>query len=444
VNGDPALTAYGIEFLNEAEPLVPVDRSRITGAIQWLLTQQSDDGSWKPHYGAASARDALLIALALQNVVGAKDFDNYAPAGLASRVKQSIAKARAYAATSVLALHDPYSNALRLQLAAQTSDAKALGRAHEELLSTAAHGKDGAYWDFDGYSPFYGWGASGRLESTALALTALETEHIGTDEPLQNDALLYLLMHRDEYGIWMSGQATVSVLKALLPVAIHELQNSGTGSVTLTVNGKSLVGDAAKALNIDSRLIDAPRSVDLSTLLHAGENALEFAGGSDATVANAQMTAWLYIPWTKEASGKAQTTVPGKDFGLDFGYTCNAMNASAGQPIDCTVSARRFGSQSYGMLLAEVGLPPGADVDRASLGKLLDNWTISRYELEPDRIVFYLWSGGAEGEKFSFRFTPRFAIHAKAAPAKLMDYYNPDLSAVLAPQTFSVKSVPPQ
>jgi signal transduction histidine kinase len=39
------------------------------------------------------------------------------------------------------------------------------------------------------------------------------------------------------------------------------------------------------------------------------------------------------------------------------------------------------------MILAEVGLPPGADVDRASLGKLLDSWTISRYELQPDRII---------------------------------------------------------
>jgi 3' terminal RNA ribose 2'-O-methyltransferase Hen1 len=40
------------------------------------------------------------------------------------------------------------------------------------------------------------------------------------------------------------------------------------------------------------------------------------------------------------------------------------------------------------------------------LAKFLDNWTISRYELEPDRIVFYLWSGTAAGEKFSVRFTP--------------------------------------
>jgi hypothetical protein len=205
------------------------------------------------------------------------------------------------------------------------------------------------------------------------------------------------------------------------------------------VNGQPLGSNAADALRIDSRLIDAPRSIDLSSMLHPGTNTVEFSGGSDATVANAQMTAWIYVPWTKEAVGKTETTVPGKDFGLDFGYACDAADARAGQAINCTVSARRFGSQSYGMLLAEVGLPPGADVDRASLAKLLDNWTISRYELEPDRIVIYLWSGTAAGEKFSFRFTPRFAIRAKAAPAKLFDYYNPDLNAVLAPQTFSVE-----
>jgi hypothetical protein len=55
-------------------------------------------------------------------------------------------------------------------------------------------------------------------------------------------------------------------------------------------------------------------------------------------------------------------------------------------------------------MLAEVGLPPGADVDRVSLARLLENWTISRYELQPDRIIFYLWS--AEGSRFNFRFTP--------------------------------------
>jgi hypothetical protein len=242
----------------------------------------------------------------------------------------------------------------------------------------------------------------------------------------------------------MSGQATVRVLKALLPVALRQLQGPATGNFALTVNGKPLSGELASALKVDSKLLDAPRSIDLSAMIHGGTNTLEFGGTTDATFANAQITAWLYVPWTQNAAGKTETTVPGKSFGLDFGYTCDAANAIVGLAINCTVSARRFGSEGYGMMLAEVGLPPGADMDRASLGKLLDSWTISRYELQPDRIVFYLWSSAAEGDKFSFRFTPRYSIRAKAAPAKLVDYYNSDLSTVIAPQYFVVNSMPHQ
>ena len=39
------------------------------------------------------------------------------------------------------------------------------------------------------------------------------------------------------------------------------------------------------------------------------------------------------------------------------------------QEINCTVEAERIAFRGYGMLLAEIGLPPGADVDRASLEK---------------------------------------------------------------------------
>lgn len=359
-------------------------------------------------------------------------------------MKQAVAKANAYAATSVLALHDPYSNALRVLLAVRTGDSATLTRAHEELTTGVERGKSGAHWEFDGYSPFYGWGTGGKLETTSLALAALQAAGNKADDALEDDALLYLLQNRDEYGVWMSGQATVRVLKALLPVALRQLQGPATGNFALTVNGKPLSGELASALKVDSKLLDAPRSIDLSAMIHGGTNTLEFGGTTDATFANAQITAWLYVPWTQNAAGKTETTVPGKSFGLDFGYTCDAANAIVGLAINCTVSARRFGSEGYGMMLAEVGLPPGADMDRASLGKLLDSWTISRYELQPDRIVFYLWSSAAEGDKFSFRFTPRYSIRAKAAPAKLVDYYNSDLSTVIAPQYFVVNSMPHQ
>jgi hypothetical protein len=170
---------------------------------------------------------------------------------------------------------------------------------------------------------------------------------------------------------------------------------------------------------------------------------LVFTTSGDSGLASAEIAAGFYVPWDPATLATAARTQTGKDYGLDFAYSCDAANAQAGQPVECTVSARRFGKMGYGMLLAEVGLPPGADVDRISLARLLDDWTVSRCEIEPDRIVFYIWSWRAEGTKFSFRFTPRYQIRAKAAPATLFDYYNPDLKVVLAPQTFDVEARKP-
>ena len=229
-------------------------------------------------------------------------------------------------------------------------------------------------------------------------------------------------------------------LKSLLPIAIEQIAAPASGSeFTLAVNGTALDAASAQELRADPRILSAPRTLDITSSLKPGRNTLSFTGTGDVALASAEVSAWFYTPWPAPQTSEPAKTTTGKDYGLDFSYNCSANGTRVGQAVDCTVSARRFGSRGYGMLLAEVGLPPGADVDRATLGKLLDNWTISRYELEPDRIVFYLWPWDAEGSKFSFRFTPRYAIHAKAAPASLMDYYNPDLEVSLAPQVFEVK-----
>jgi len=436
---DPALTAYGIEFLTEAAPYVAVDHARIVTAIDWLLAAQQTDGSWKPRYGTTSADLNLYIAKTLGEALAGDALTKDISKDLRDRANHAVVAAIAWSARSAAAVHAPYANALRLGLAELTpGDAAAAARLRTELAATAVHGRDGAHWAPLSYSPFYGWGHAGELEATALALSALRHGRPSAAEAgLVNDALLYVLRNQDRYGIWYSGQATVRVLQALLPLAIEQMKGLPAAQpFQLTVNGAPLTGSQADALNTNPQLLEAPRSLDLTTMLKPGHNELVFVSASNASLASTEATASFYIPWQGEASqSKTQT---GTDSGLDFGYSCATTDAQVGKPIDCTVSARRFGAQSYGMLLAEVGVPPGAEVDRSSLAKLLDNWIISRYELQPDRIVFYLWSPLAAGSRFAFRFTPRYAINAKAAPATLSDYYNPDLRVVLAPQAFSV------
>jgi hypothetical protein len=434
---DAALTAYGIEFLTEAQPYVKVDQSRIVDALSWLVANQQADGSWKPHYGETRADLNLYVAEVLHRTLASDALANSILKDLRERANKAIIRAIAWAASSAAAVHDPYANALRLRLAGDTATAD---RLRTELSQTAEHNRNGTHWTRPGYSPFYGWGHAGELETTALVLSALNQDKPApSDQALADEALYYLLRSQDRYGIWYSGQATVRVLQALLPLAIEETKSNGnTQEFRLAINGVALTGKDAEALRTDPTLIDSPRSLDLTALLKPGHNELAFSSSSAVTLASAEASASYYIPWAETATPTQTKTQTGKDYGLDFGYSCAAESATAGRPIDCTVSVRRFGSNSYGMLLAEVGLPPGADVDRASLAKLLDSWTISRYELQPDRIIFYLWSWRAEGSHFNFRFTPRYAIHAKAAPAMLFDYYNPDLKAVLAPQRFQV------
>jgi hypothetical protein len=110
------------------------------------------------------------------------------------------------------------------------------------------------------------------------------------------------------------------------------------------------------------------------------------------------------------------------------------------EEVTCNVSAERVGHKGYGMLLAEVGLPPGADVDRASLERAVaeSDWTLDSYDVLPDRLVVYLWPRGG-GLNFNFKFRPRYGLKALTAPSQLYDYYNPEARTVVAPTRFVVR-----
>ena len=91
------------------------------------------------------------------------------------------------------------------------------------------------------------------------------------------------------------------------------------------------------------------------------------------------------------------------------------------------------------MLLAEIGIPPGADISRESLDKARDaDWSLSHYEVLPDRIIVYMWSK-AGGTNFDFSFKPRYGIKAQTPASIVYDYYNPEAQATVGPLGFTVR-----
>lgn len=79
-------------------------------------------------------------------------------------------------------------------------------------------------------------------------------------------------------------------------------------------------------------------------------------------------------------------------------------------------------------------------MDRESLEAVVGDRSsrVSSYEIQPDRVVLYMWSG-AGSAACRFRVRPRFAMTAQSMASTLYDYYNPDAWATRPPLRFVVR-----
>jgi hypothetical protein len=287
------------------------------------------------------------------------------------------------------------------------------------------------------------WGLTGRIETTAIVLQAFEksSENNTSDDPLLSRGLLFLLHNQDRIGIWYSTQATVNVLETL-----HSLTSRSTAAGTdasskpnsaasILVDGRPIL--SLKMPNPDE--LSAPIIADISKYISAGWHHVEISRGPASAEASLQLIADYYVPWTRTGRNESVQHEDKSSDTLRLQIEYDNPSSKVGESIRCNVEAERIGFHGYGMMLAEIGLPPGAEVDRESIEKAMkeSGWTINQYEVLPDRLIVYLWPH-AGGTKFSFTFKPRFGLKALTPPSTLYDYYNPEAQAIVEPTQFIV------
>lgn len=430
-DADMSLTAYAVQFLTDAKGTIAIDDAVARKARQWLLMGQKKDGTFDAHYGSSTISTSYVARTLAETLSLEKD----PQAQEAS--KQSIHKALTAVSQSAMADADPYivANTALTELALGERDRAAAVIKH--LLDQQQTDKNGALWELQSNTAFYGWGTAGRIETTALAIHAIwrfeckdvkDATCLGLHKPLM-DGLAYLIHGEDRFGVWYSSHTTVEVLETLFDAA-RTFSDAGA-SGTVTVNGKS-VGEIRSEKDQPG---DAPKFFDATAAMKAGANEVRIgnAAGTNALM-SAQLATHFYVPWQSAAEKVAGTD--GIAMKVDFDKT----SAKIGDTIRCNVEITRTGSRGYGMLLGEIGLPPGAEVDRESLDKIMagNNWALDRYDILPDRLIVYVWPY-AGGSKFQFIFRPRFAEKALTAPSTVYDYYNPDARVVLAPKSFAIQ-----
>ncbi len=428
--GDIALTAYALRFLDDASAVIPVDASVAQDARDWLLKEQRKDGSWPAKSWdnqEDQRRTAMVTALVTRSLVKSSVKNE--------EQDKAIELALDYLKQRSQQIDEPYLIATYSLLASRAGQTVEAARANERLRKLAHSEAGTTYWSLETNTPFYGWGTAGRVETTALALQALMKHRVEGNEKLEATALLFLLRNKDQYGVWYSTQATVNVLEAMLMFLTERKKGSTVSAprVEVIVNGESF-----KTIDLPSdKELLAPLSLDITSVVKPGSNRVELRSSDSAQVASVQVVSNYYATWKTANSSKVRF---GDSEALRLETSFSKYSAKVMEEITCRVKAERVGFSGYGMMLAEIGLPPGSDVDRASLESAMtaSNWAIGQYDILPDRIVLYLWPP-AGGVEFSFKFKPRFPMTAKAAGSTIYDYYNPEARASVAPGTFTIK-----
>jgi hypothetical protein len=262
-----------------------------------------------------------------------------------------------------------------------------------------------------------------------MAVTALarwrKLGHVDAElDKLIDRGSLFLLRNTGERGAWATSQSTARALMALLDVWSGD-DGVKPAQLDIRVNGSS----AGKVTMPAGRTVQAPVIVDVSHLLRAGDNQISLAG-LEARMQQVQVTAAWYEAWGPKR--------PDKDLEMQIRYS--TLDAPINDPIACEVVISRPAFRGYGMMIANVGLPPGAEVDRGMLEEIIGNWQngVDSYEVAPDQVTFYVWPRATD-VKFRFLFRPRFSMKARAAQSVLYDFYNPDSNVVLAPETFVIR-----
>jgi len=432
---DVALTAYALRFLTDASDLISVDQEVINDAREWLIKHQRTEGNWAAHASNSTPANALLTAYVTR--VLATTEARLSREKTSPEVSAALKRALDYLARRAGEIDEPYLLASYALAAIEVGDMSRAKPVVEKLRSLAHTEGSMTYWSLETNTPFYGWGLAGRVETTALVIQALTRVCASANcesDPLINRGLLFLLKQKDRYGVWYSTQATINVLDAMLTLfSMNSATQANSAAADILINGRVV---QTIQIPVANRLSN-PLTVDIARFLQTGKNSLQIRRASGLPFASVQALLNYYVPWpTANVTNNSERKSGSLRLLAKFDKTEGRIN----DDVVCHVEAERVGFSGYGMMLAEIGLPPGAEVDRSSLEKTMKSsgWGVTQYDVLPDRLVVYLWPQ-AGGVKFDFKFRPRFGLNAKTAPSIVYDYYNPEARATLPPAIFRIR-----
>ena len=414
------LTAYGLLEFHDMARVYEIDEDVITRTQQWLLAQQESDGSWSPDkaylHEESWGRIQNTNMLPTAYVTWALAESGFKGGQLDSAV--------GYLAEHLDEAKEAYTLAIAcnaLVAVDKNSDPaqKALGR----LVDMKVEEDGKVHWPAGLSTITHSTGEGADVEATALAAYALIKS--GRYTGIVTEALTWLIQAKSPNGIWPSTQATVVALKALL---------GATGSATQEINAEVSVlinGEVAGGFALTPENSDVLQQVDLKQFVREGENEIQlrFAGKGSSLY---QIVTRYYLPWSKPP-------VEEKLLSIDVKYDRSQLAKDDLVTCSVTIANNRPGSAK--MVIVDLGIPPGFEVQTGDLDELLGSQVFQKYSLTGRQIIIYLEEvENGNPITFSYRLRAKFPIRAMTPQSRVYEYYNPKVEDVARPVEMEVKS----
>jgi len=406
------LTAYGLLELSDMARLFPVDPAVLTRTQRFLELKQQADGSWRPDAHAIS--DGLWRS----EYAGRVTVTAYIAWALAESGAKGPALGRAldFLARNLDQTDDAYADALATAAFSRAGHPSA-ATAARRLAARAAREETRVKFVPAAATAYYGRGAGGTVETTALAAMALRGGQAEAD--LVRGAGEYLVHSRVAGGAWPSTQATVLALRALL---LQSAEQDRDATVRVKVNGADAGTFKLEAGSTQATVIE------LGVKARRGQNVVELEGDSKAGY---QLLSSYVLPWRQRGDEESEP------LSLQVAYGRASLRVGDVLPVTVKLTYRR--PDASGMTMVQLGLPAGLVPILDDLAALRTAGKLARYEPGTRTISLYLdrIAAGAPVE-LSLRLKARGRVRTSGVESRAYLYYAPEISAAAPPLALAV------
>ncbi len=412
---DPAhriLTTYGLMEFSDMANVFPVDPAVIQRTQEWLVSQQEPDGRFKAapegiHEGATNNfTDSDLRATA------------YVTYGLLYSGLSSSATDRgvAWVKSNLTGVDDPYTLGLVANMLLIDDPASAEARAViDDLEDARLEGETDAgpiyWWESSSDSLYYGSGNSMHMEATALILQAYI--RAGAYPATIDGVVGFLIANKDAFGNFSSTQATIQSLKAFL-MMLSTATTSGAATISVFA-GEALID----TVEIDEESSDLMRQFDLRDYVFEGNNdiTIEIDGEGQFLY---QIVGRYYLPWDLVGPSPSEEIVT-----IDVSYDRTSLEVDETVLVTATVQNRS--DARLDMLMIDLGVPPGFDVQMSDFGRYIDDESIpvTRVERAGRQLTVYVYGlDPAESLVLDYHLRATMPMEARTPPSAVWLYYD--------------------